>query len=68
MLIGAELKDLLSLQKNRIILCGSGEMMQAYELALQCLNMDTAMLITIDASLATSVGQYQIWQQFSSRI
>ncbi|NBT15907.1 MAG: hypothetical protein EBS95_06090 [Chitinophagia bacterium] len=68
MLIGAELKDLLSLQKNRIILCGSGEMMQAYELALQCLNMNTAMLITIDASLATSVGQYQLWQQFSSRI
>ena len=68
MLIGAELKDLLLLQKNRIILCGSGEMMQAYELALQSLNKDAESLITIDAGLATAVGQHQIYQQFSSRI
>lgn len=70
MLIGAELKDLFSLQKNHIILCGSGEMMQAYELALQCLNIDSdpQRLATVDAGLATAVGQYQIYQQFSSRI
>jgi 2-dehydro-3-deoxygalactonokinase len=67
MLIGAELKDLLLLQKNRIVLCGSGEMMQAYELALHSLNI-SAMLMTIDASLATAVGQHEICQPFSSRI
>ena len=70
MLIGAELKDLHSLQKNRIILCGSGEMMKAYQLALQSLNIDSdpQRLSTVDAGVATAVGQHEIYQQFSSRI
>lgn len=69
MLIGAELKDLVSSAKRRIILCGKGEMMQAYQLALKSLGIlcDEYFLTAVDANAATAVGQYRIIQRFSSR-
>lgn len=62
MLIGAELKDVKGDTSQPIILCGSGEMMQAYHEALKVLGIVKKQndIFTVDAHQATAIGQYKI--------
>ena len=64
MLIGAELKDLKVAPPQRIILCGSGELMQAYEQALKALELlgNDVNCYVADGNTATAIGQYRICQ------
>jgi 2-dehydro-3-deoxygalactonokinase len=64
MLIGAELKDLKDAHLGRIILCGSGELMQAYEQALKALGLleKPGDCFIADGNTATAIGQYKICQ------
>jgi len=69
MLIGAELKDIKGFSSRPIILCGSGEMMQAYHEALKALGAikDQKDIFRVDAHQASAVGQYKI-NELASRI
>jgi 2-dehydro-3-deoxygalactonokinase len=62
MLIGAELKDIKGFSSRPIILCGSGEMMQAYHEALKALGVikEQKDIFSVDAHQASAVGQYKI--------
>jgi len=62
MLIGAELKDLIGSSSQPIILCGNGEMMQAYQEALKVLGIGKGQndIFIVDSHQATAIGQYKI--------